>query len=98
MYLFPPSSVFVLNHASPDDFQPLSLRSELAANFQGAKVNIAGKSVYLLIIPYSRYLSPGEHFRQFRHLLPLAKILSMNIFSCINDYTVDVVTFTTLAE
>lgn len=45
-----PSShpVFVLNHASPDDFQPLSLRemhTELAANFQGAKVNIAGKCV-----------------------------------------------------
>ena len=40
------SPVFVLNHASPDDFQPLSLRemhTELAANFQGAKVNIAGK-------------------------------------------------------
>lgn len=38
--------VFVLNHASPDDFQPLSLRemhTELAANFQGAKVNIAGE-------------------------------------------------------
>ena len=99
--LYYPSSVFVLNHTSPDDFQPLSLRemhSELAANFQGAKVNITGKCVYLLIIPYGGYLSPGEHFRQFRHLLPLAKILSMNIFSCINDYTVDVVTFTTLAK
>ena len=42
------SLVFVLNHASPDDFQPLSLRemhNELAANFEGAKVNIAGTSV-----------------------------------------------------
>jgi hypothetical protein len=41
--------VFILNHASPDDFQPLSLRemhTELAANFQGAKVNVAGKCVY----------------------------------------------------
>lgn len=37
--------VFVLNHASPDDFQPLSLRemhSILAAEFQRSKVNIAG--------------------------------------------------------
>ena len=46
--LYSPSSVFVVNHTSPDDFQPLSLRemhSELhvAAIFQGAKVNIAGK-------------------------------------------------------
>ena len=35
-----PSSVFVINHASPDDFQPLSLRemhSELASNFNGAR-------------------------------------------------------------
>ena len=42
------SLVFVLNHASPDDFQPLSLRemhNELAANFEGAKVNIAGMSM-----------------------------------------------------
>ena len=38
--LLSPSSVFVINHASPDDFQPLSLRemhSELAANFNGAR-------------------------------------------------------------
>lgn len=45
------SLVFVLNHASPDDFQPLSLRemhNELAANFEGAKVNIAGMSVILI--------------------------------------------------
>ena len=72
--LYSPSSVFVLNHTSPDDFQPLSLQemhSELAANFQGAKVNITGKCVYLLIIPYSGYLSPGEQFRQFS---PLASI------------------------
>ena len=45
------SPVFIVNHASPDDFQPLSLRemhTELAANFQGAKVNIAGKCVHVL--------------------------------------------------
>ena len=37
-------------------------------------------------------------FANFHHLLPLAKILSANFFSCINDYTVDVVTFTALAK
>ena len=52
------SLVFVLNHASPDDFQPLSLRemhSELAANFEGAKVNIAGTSMI------KRYYSAIEY-------------------------------------
>ena len=36
--------------------------------------------------------------RKFYHLLPLAKILSVNFFSCVNDYTVDVATFTALAK
>ena len=49
-------------------------------------------------IPYSRYFSPGENFCQFRHLFLLAKILSANFFSCINDYTVDMATFTALAK
>ena len=35
---------------------------------------------------------------QFRHLLLLAKILSANYFLCINNYTVDVATFTVLAK
>ena len=47
---------------------------------------------------YSRYFSPGENFRQFRHLLLLAKILSVNIFLCVNDYIVDMATFTALAK
>ena len=41
----PPSVVFVLNHASSDDFQPLSLREMhlvLSDNFQRAKVNVTG--------------------------------------------------------
>ena len=38
------------------------------------------------------------NFRQFCHLLPLVKILSMNFFSCINNYTVDVATFTALSK
>ncbi|XP_064397219.1 nonsense-mediated mRNA decay factor SMG9-like isoform X2 [Halichondria panicea] len=40
-----PQLVFVLNHASPDDFQPLSLRemhSILISEFHGSKVNIGG--------------------------------------------------------
>ena len=52
-------------------------------------------------IPYSGYFSPGENFCQFcqfRHLLPLTKFLSANFFSCINDNTVDVAIFTTLAK
>ena len=75
--LYYPSSVFVLNHTSPDDFQPLSLRemhSELAANFQGAKVNITGKcvrshnTIWRVFItrrtfsPISPFASIGENF------------------------------------
>ena len=35
------------------------------------------------LMPYNRYFSPGEIFSNFHHLLPLAKILSTNFFSCI---------------
>ena len=45
---------------------------------------------------YSGYFSPGENFRQFRHLLTIGEILSVNFFLHINDYTVDVVTFIAL--
>ncbi len=41
----PHSIVFVLNHASPDDFQPFTLREThllLADHFQGAKFSING--------------------------------------------------------
>ena len=37
--------MFVLNHASPDDYQPFSLREThllLADSFQGAKFNMSG--------------------------------------------------------
>ena len=46
-------------------------------------------------LPHSGYFSTGKNFHQFRHL---AKILSENYFSCTNDYTVDVATFTALAN
>ena len=39
-----------------------------------------------MYIPYSQKLSPGENFRQFHHPILLAKILSMNILSRVNDY------------
>lgn len=46
MYLLPLILlVFVLNHATPDDYQPAALKelhSLLAENFFGAKVTIAG--------------------------------------------------------
>ena len=47
LLLFPPLffSVFLLNHASPDDFQPFTLREThllLADSFQGAKFSING--------------------------------------------------------
>ena len=49
-------------------------------------------------LPYTGYFSPGENIHEFRTLLPLVKILSAIFFSCINGYTVDVATFTTLAK
>ena len=55
-------------------------------------------SKYIMDILYSWYFSPGENFHQFRHLLPLAKTLSANFFSRINDYTMDMATFTALAK
>ena len=49
----------------------------------------------MMRVPYS-----GCFFSRskFRPLLPLAKILSAIFFSCINDYTVDVATFTALVK
>ena len=41
---------------------------------------------------YMRKVSPGEKFRQFRHLLSLAK------FESFNDYIEDMATFTTLVK
>ena len=40
----------------------------------------------------------GEKFHQFCHLLSLVKILSANMFFCIKNCIVDMVTFTTLAK
>lgn len=77
--IFP--AVFVLNHASPDDFQPLSLRemhSILATEFQRAKVTIGG-SVSLAksgLVPVGRGFPekrPGDKFASEEvnfHLLP----------------------------
>ena len=47
---------------------------------------------------YGWKFSPGENFYQFHHLLLLAKILSMNIFSGVDDCIEDMVTFTLLAK
>ena len=52
----------------------------------------------LLILPYSQKFSLGENFRQFRHLLLLAKFLSVNILSWVNDYIEGMATFTALAK
>ena len=49
-------------------------------------------------LPYSWKFSPGENFHQFRHLLLLAKFLSENFLSCVNDYREDMLIFTTLAK
>ena len=50
-------------------------------------------------IPYMWKFLPGEKFRQFRHLLLLAKFLSRKYFVlCYNDYIEDMATFTTLAK
>ena len=46
-------------------------------------------------IPYGQIYSPGENFRQFRHLLALAKFLSHEFF---DGYTEDMATFTALAK
>lgn len=57
--------MFVLNHSSPDDFQPLSLREMhtiLADSFQRAKINIAG-GVSLAksgIVPIGRGFPPKK--------------------------------------
>ena len=49
----------------------------------------------MIIILYSRKFLPGENFR---HLLSIAKFLSVNFLSCVNDYIEDRVTFTALAK
>ena len=41
---------------------------------------------------------PAENFRQLHHLLSLAKIVSMNFLSCVNDRIDDMATFTALAK
>ena len=53
---------------------------------------------HVLYVLYRRKFSPGENFRQFRHLLSLANFLSANFLSCVNDYIEDMATFTTLAK
>ena len=47
---------------------------------------------------YSRKFSPGENFRQFRHLPAWVKVLSRDFLSHIDDYTEDMATFTALAK
>ena len=50
-------------------------------------------------VPYSWKFSPGENFRQFCHVLSLAKFfLSVNFLSRDNDYIEDMATFTALAK
>ena len=49
-------------------------------------------------VPYSWKFSPGENFRQFRHLPSLAKILSTNFSFCVKYYIADMATFTILAK
>ena len=40
----------------------------------------------------------AENFGQFRHLLLLAKFVSVNFLSCVNDYIEDMAIFTALAK
>ena len=42
--------------------------------------------------------SPGENFCQFRHLLSLAKFLSHEFLSCVNDYIEDMATLIALVK
>ena len=49
-------------------------------------------------IPYKRKFSPGEKFRQFRHLLLLAKFFIREFLSRVNDYIEDMATFTALVK
>ena len=49
-------------------------------------------------VPYTLKFSPWENFRQFRHLLSLAKFLSHEYFVLCSDYIEDMATFTILAK
>ena len=53
---------------------------------------------YVSIASYRQKFSPGENFRQFPHLLSLAKFLAHKFLSCFNDYIEDMVTFTALVK
>ena len=52
----------------------------------------------LYSILYTRKFSSGEKFRKFRHLFSLAKFLSWNFLSRVNDCINNMATFTTLAK
>ena len=58
--------------------------------------HLAINSLYVLL--YSQKFSPGENFCQFCCLLLLAKFLSANFLSGINDCIEDMMIFTRLAK
>ena len=47
---------------------------------------------------YTEIFTRRKNFRQFHHLLSLAKILSANYLSCVNDYIEDMATFIALVK
>ena len=49
-------------------------------------------------MPYSWKTPPGGNFRQFRHLLSLAKFCPQFFLSHVNDYIEDMTTFTALVK
>ena len=51
------------------------------------------------MIPYSRKFLPGEKFHKYCHPHLLAKFLSANFLSYVNNYVEDIMaTFTTLTK
>ena len=64
-------------------------------------VTLDGEMKYSRIdieVPYRRKFSPGENFRQFCHLLSLAKFFIREYLSCVNDYIEDMAIFTALVK